>query len=271
MPRTSVNLNRRKKDVAKKPLRTRADVLLVEKGLADSRERAQALIMEGVVYSPSGRVAKAGSTLAADTPLEVKGRLPFVSRGGVKLAHALDVFGLNVGGVDALDVGASTGGFTDCLLQQGAKHVYAVDVGRGQMDYGLRQNPQVTVMEGVNARYSFQLPGAGDIGIAVMDVSFISATKVIPEAAKHLGSGRPLVVLLKPQFEAFKNEVGRKGVIRDPEVHARVLARFIVWAVDEGLRLRNLTRSPILGDAGNSEFFLHLETPAVMDGAISLR
>ena len=248
------------KDVAKKPLRTRADVLLVEKGLADSRERAQALIMEGVVYSPAGRVAKSGSTLAADTPLEVKGRLPFVSRGGVKLAHALDVFGLNVDGMDALDVGASTGGFTDCLLQRGANHVYAVDVGRGQMDYGLRQDSRVTVMEGVNARYPFQLSGAGEVGIAVMDVSFISATKVIPEAVKHLGAASPLILLLKPQFEALKHEVGRKGVIRDPHVHSRVLARFIVWAVDEGLRLRNITRSPILGDAGNAEFFLRLET-----------
>ena len=257
--------------MAKKPLRTRADMLLVEKGLADSRERAQALIMEGVVYSPAGRVPKAGSTLPADTLLEVKGRLPFVSRGGVKLAHALDAFGLDVEGLDALDVGASTGGFTDCLLQRGAKHVYAVDVGRGQMDYGLRQDPRVTVMEEVNARYPFQLSGGGDIGIVVMDVSFISATKVIPEAVRHVGPERPMVVLLKPQFEAFKNEVGRKGVIKDPQVHARVLARFIVWVVGTGLRLRNLTQSPILGDAGNAEFFLHLETPGLMDGAISLR
>ena len=255
----------------KKQLKTRADVLLVERGLADSRERAQALIMGGVVYSPTGRVLKAGSTLAADTPLEVKGRLPFVSRGGVKLAHALDAFGLDVQGLEALDVGASTGGFTDCLLQRGAKRVYGVDVGRGQMDYGLRQDPRVTVMEGTNARYPFQLPGAGEIGIVVMDVSFISAAKVIPEAAKHLGLGRPLVVLLKPQFEALKNEVGRKGVIKDPHVHARVLARFSVWVVSTGLRLRNLTPSPILGDAGNAEFFLHLETPGLMDGAISLR
>ena len=255
----------------KKQLRTRADVLLVEKGLAESRERAQALIMEGVVYSPAGRVAKAGSTLAVDTPLEVKGRLPFVSRGGVKLSHALDVFGLDVKGLEALDVGASTGGFTDCLLQRGAKHVYAVDVGRGQMDYGLRQDERVTVIEGVNARYPFELPGRGEIGIAVMDVSFISATKVMPEAVKHLGSRRPMIVLIKPQFEAFKNEVGRKGVIKDPQVHAKVLSRFIVWVVNEGLRLRNLTPSPILGDAGNAEFFLHLETPAPMDGKISLR
>ena len=182
--------------------------------------------------------------------MEVKGRLPFVSRGGVKLAHALDAFGLDVQGLEALDVGASTGGFTDCLLQRGAKRVYAVDVGRGQMDYGLRQDPRVTVMEGMNARYPFQLPDTDEIGIAVMDVSFISAAKVIPEAVKHLGPRRPLVVLVKPQFEALKNEVGRKGVIKDPQVHARVLARFVVWVVATGLRLRNLTPSPILGDAG---------------------
>ena len=245
----------------KKPLKTRADLLMVERGLAESRERAQALIMEGIVYSPTGRVFKAGSTLAADTPLEVKGRLPFVSRGGVKLAHALDVFALDVQGLEALDVGASTGGFTDCLLQRDARRVYAVDVGRGQMDHRLRQDPRVVAIEGKNARYPFQLPDAGGIGIVVMDVSFISAAKVIPQAAKHLDTGRPLVVLLKPQFEALKQEVGRKGVIRDPQVHARVLARFIAWVVGTGLRLRNLTPSPILGDAGNAEFFLHLETP----------
>ena len=258
------------KDVAKKPLRTRADVLLVEKGLAGQPGTGPSAHHGGRrLFTPPDAWPRPVQPWPRIHPLEVKGRLPFVSRGGVKLAHALDVFGLDVQGLEALDVGASTGGFTDCLLQRGANHVYAVDVGRGQMDYGLRQDPRVTVMEGVNARYPFQLSGAGDIGIAVMDVSFISATKVIPEAVKHLGPGRPLVVLLKPQFEALKNEVGRKGVIRDPHVHARVLARFIVWAVDEGLRLRDLTASPILGDAGNAEFFLHLETPAEAHAQLS--
>ena len=240
-----------------RPAKIRADRLLFERGLADSREQAQALIMEGVVYTPSGRVLKAGSTLPGDVELEVKGRLPFVGRGGVKLAHALDEFQIDAGGLTVLDVGASTGGFTDCLLQRGARHVYAVDVGHGQMDYGLRQDERVTMMEKTNARHPFDLPE--QVGLVVMDVSFISLTMVIPEAVRHLDPGRYIAALVKPQFEALKSQVGRGGVIKDPKVHAEVLGKMVNWAVGHGLRFRNMCRSPIQGDAGNREFFILLQ------------
>ncbi|HIM62023.1 MAG: TlyA family rRNA (cytidine-2'-O)-methyltransferase [Dehalococcoidia bacterium] len=242
-----------------RPTKIRADRLLFERGLANSREQAQALIMEGVVYTPSGRVLKAGSTLLGDVELEVKGRLPFVGRGGVKLAHALDEFQIGVDGLTVLDVGASTGGFTDCLLQRGARHVYAVDVGHGQMDYGLRQDERVTVMEKTNARHPFDLPEQVDL--IVIDVSFISLTMVIPEAVRHLDPGRYIAALVKPQFEAQKSQVGRGGVIKDPKVHADVLGNTVNWAVGQGLRVRNMCRSPIQGDAGNREFFILFQKP----------
>ena len=244
-----------------RPAKIRADRLLFERGLADSRERAQALIMEGVVYTPSGRVLKAGSTLPEDVELEVKGRLPFVSRGGVKLSHALDQFQLDVNGLTVLDVGASTGGFTDCLLQRDARRVYAVDVGHGQMDYGLRQDERVTVMEKTNSRHPFEL--FEQVDLIVMDVSFISISMVIPEAVKHLKSGRCVVSLVKPQFEAKKSQVGRGGVIKDPRVHAGVLGKTVNWAVGKGLRVRDMCRSPIQGDAGNREFFILLQKPEI--------
>ena len=246
--------------MAARSAKIRADRLLVERGLAESRERAQALIMEGVVYTPSGRVLKAGSTIPGDVELEVKGRLPFVSRGGVKLAHALDKFRLDVTGLTVLDVGASTGGFTDCLLQRGARKVYAVDVGHGQMDYGLRQDPRVALLEKINARHPFELPEPVDL--VTMDVSFISLALVVPEAARHLKPGRYIGALVKPQFEAAKKQVGRGGVIKDPKVHAAVLGKMVNWAVTQGLRVRNICRSPILGDAGNQEFFILLQKSA---------
>ncbi len=234
-------------------------MLLVEKGLAESREQAQRLIMEGMVFGPSGRVLKPSSTLAETTSLEVRGRLPYVGRGWLKLAQALDAFHLPVGDLVALDVGASTGGFTDCLLQRGARRVYAVDVGYGQLSYQLRQDPRVVSMEKCNARYTFDLPEPVDL--ATIDVSFISLALVIPSVVTHLKNGCHLVALVKPQFEAPKEEVGRGGVIKDPQIHARVLGRTIAWAVARGLRLRNLCPSPILGDAGNREFFLLLQKP----------
>ena len=240
-----------------RPAKIRADRLLVERGLAESRERAQALIMEGVVYTPSGRVLKAGSAIPADVDLEVKGGLPFVGRGGVKLSHALEQFKLDVNGLIALDVGASTGGFTDCLLQRGARLVYAVDVGHGQMDYGLRQDQRVTVLEKTNARHPFQLPEPVDL--VTIDVSFISLTLVVPEAVRHLKPGRYIAALVKPQFEAPKEQVGRGGVIKDPKVHAAALGKMVNWAVGQGLRFRDMCRSPIQGDAGNREFFILLQ------------
>ncbi|MQG33663.1 MAG: TlyA family RNA methyltransferase [SAR202 cluster bacterium] len=245
--------------MSSRPTKIRADRLLVDRGLAESREQAQALIMEGVVYTPSGRVLKAGSTLAGNVDLEVKGRLPFVSRGGVKLAHALDEFHLDVTGLTGLDVGASTGGFTDCLLQRGAQRVYAVDVGHGQMDYRLRQDSRVVVLEKVNARNPFEI--SEPVDLVTMDVSFISLALVIPEAARHLNPGRYILALVKPQFEAEKEQVGRGGVIKDPKVHAAVLGKMVNWAVDQEVRLRNMCRSPIQGDAGNQEFFILLQKP----------
>ena len=237
----------------------RADLLLVSKGLAETRERASLLIMEGLVFTPSGRVDKPGSRLLETTSLEVRGRLAYVGRGGLKLAHALDRFGLHVQDLVVLDVGASTGGFTDCLLQRGARRVYALDVGHGQLDYSLRRDQRVVVMEKCNARYPFKL--AETVDLVTVDVSFISATMVVPSALEHLKRGCYLVALVKPQFEARKEEVGRGGVIKDPQIHARVLGRSIAWAVGHGLRLRDLCASPILGDAGNREFFLLLEKP----------
>ena len=237
----------------------RADLLLFERGLAESREQAQALIMEGVVYTPTGRVLKAGSTLSADVDLEVKGRLPFVSRGGLKLAHALDEFQLDVSGLIVLDVGASTGGFTDCVLQRDANKVYAVDVGHGQLHYGLRKDERVSVMEKTNARYPFELPELVDL--IVMDVSFISIGMVIPEVIRHLKQGHYIVSLVKPQFESQRDQVGRGGVIKDPKVHASVLGKIVNWAVGQGIRVRNICRSPIQGDSGNREFFILLEKP----------
>ena len=245
--------------MAKAGGRKRADLLLVEKGLAESREQAQTLIAEGLVFSRSGRVLKSSALLAGDAAIDVKGGLPYVSRGGLKLAHALDAFGIQVYGLTVLDVGASTGGFTDCMLQRGASHIYAVDVGYGQLSYKLRQDPRVAVMERLNARYPFELPGPVDL--ITMDVSFISLRLVIPAVLGHLRRGCHLVALVKPQFEARKGEVGKGGVIRDASLHAAILGRTIVWAVNEGLRVRNLCPSPILGDAGNREFFLLLRKP----------
>ena len=245
--------------MAKGASRKRADILLVERGLSDSREQAQRLIMEGLVFTPKGRVLKPGATLGTSTSLEVRGRIPYASRGGLKLEHALDTFGLAVTGLVALDVGASTGGFTDCMLQRGARRVYALDVGHGQLSYGLRQDERVVVMEKQNARYAFELPEP--VELFTIDVSFISLTLVIPSVITHLRDGCYILALVKPQFEALKAEVGRGGVVRDPQVHARVLGRTIVWAVRQGLRVRNLCPSPILGDAGNREFFLLLQKP----------
>ena len=189
----------------------------------------------------------------------MKGRLPFVSRGGVKLAHALEEFQVDVAGLTVLDVGASTGGFTDCVLQRGARVVYAVDVGHGQLNYGLRRDDRVVVMEKTNARHPFDLPEPVDL--MVMDVSFISISMVIPEAMKHLKPGQYIVSLVKPQFESQKGQVGKGGVIRDPKIHADVLGRTVNWAVGHGLRVRNICRSPIQGDAGNREFFILLQKP----------
>jgi 23S rRNA (cytidine1920-2'-O)/16S rRNA (cytidine1409-2'-O)-methyltransferase len=234
----------------------RLDLLLVERGLAESQHKAQALIMAGEVMVQCETASKPAGLVNAEASIELRQPPPFVSRGGVKLDHALNMFQLNVAGMVVADIGASTGGFTDCLLKRGARRVYAVDVGRGQLDYHLRQDSRVVVLEGINARYN--LPISEKIDLATIDVSFISVTKVIPSAVSLLKEKGNLVVLIKPQFEAARKEVGRGGVIKDPLVHALILARFIVWAADQGFQLRGLVASPILGPAGNREFFIWL-------------
>ena len=240
--------------------RRRIDLLLVERGLAATRQRAQALLMAGRVTVDGRPVEKAGALVDAGARVEVEAPPPYVGRGGIKLAHALETFALDVRGATALDVGASTGGFTDCLLQHGAMRVYALDVGHGQLDLRLRQDPRVVVMERVNARYPFQLSETVDV--ATVDVSFISLVRVLPTVAEHVIGGGHIIALVKPQFEAQRRQVGKGGVVRDPRLHAAVLARLVVWAVNYGFRLRGLTPSPLLGDAGNREFFLLLERPA---------
>jgi len=238
----------------------RLDELLVERALVDSLIKARAVIMAGEVRLPKREGVRPvpGLRVAADEPVELVSKPQFVSRGGEKLAHALKSFGVSAAGAVALDVGASTGGFTDCLLQSGAKRVYAVDVGYGQLDASLRADPRVVVMERINAREPFELPEQVDLVVA--DVSFISLKLVLPQAFGHLKRpGGRAVVLFKPQFEAERGEVGKGGVIRDPMKHVALLARFISWVVDRGMRLRDMTASPLLGDKGNREFLFHLE------------
>ncbi len=202
--------------------------------LAENQKIAQALIIAGEVTVSGKVVTKPGTLVDESAELKLAEKLPYVSRGGIKLAHALDEFKLDVTSLTAMDVGASTGGFTDCLLQRGAKRVYAIDVGYGQLDYKLRQDPRVVVMERVNAHHPFSLPEK--VNMATIDLSFISVTKVIPNVIDHLTQPGYIIVLFKPQFEAERKEVGKGGIIKDPQVHALVLGRFIVWATDHDLR-----------------------------------
>ena len=212
--------------------------------------------MAGEITVSGKVITKSGSLVPEDALIEVYQKPSYVSRGGIKLAHALDEFELRVNSLAAMDVGASTGGFTDCLIQRGAKKVYSVDVGYGQIAYKLRQDTRVVVMDRTNARYAFSLPEK--VGLAVVDLSFISVTKVIPNIMKHIASPGHMIILIKPQFEAEKREVGKGGIIRDPDVHARVLGRFVVWAVEHGLRLGGLIASPVTGAEGNKEFLVLL-------------
>jgi 23S rRNA (cytidine1920-2'-O)/16S rRNA (cytidine1409-2'-O)-methyltransferase len=232
----------------------RIDSLLVERGLVESRAKAQALVMAGEVEVEGKAIVKPGTLVAEGAEVAILQPPPFVSRGGVKLDYALDRFQLDVSSKVAADIGASTGGFTDCLLKRGAGRVYAVDVGYGQLDYRLRRDKRVVVMERVNARYPFTL--SEKVDLATIDISFISVEKVIPSVVQLLKDDGYLVVLLKPQFEARRSEVGRGGIVKEPLVHARVLGRFIAWMVNHGLRLGGLVASPILGAEGNMEFLL---------------
>ena len=234
----------------------RLDVLLLERGLADSRERAKALVMAGSVLVEAQKVVRPATLVDEGASLEVAERQRYVGRGGDKLEHALRAFELDVRGVVAADIGASTGGFTDCLLQHGASRVYAIDVGHGQLAYRLRQEPRVVVMERVNVRYLEGL--AEPVEIATVDVSFISLRLVLPVVRRLLSPGGSIVALFKPQFEAKKGEVSRGGIVREPLLHATLIGRFVGWCAGDGFRIRGLTSSPILGAAGNREFFFRL-------------
>jgi 23S rRNA (cytidine1920-2'-O)/16S rRNA (cytidine1409-2'-O)-methyltransferase len=242
----------------------RLDQALVERGLCESREKAKRAIMAGRVRINRQTARKPSDLVQPHDQLALEAGDKYVSRGGYKLEHALRHFQLEVDGLVALDLGASTGGFTDCLLQRGARVVYAVDVGYGQIDYRLRTDARVRLLERTNARYLTELPEPVDI--AVVDVSFISLTKVLEAVSGLLRDGSAplttgggdIVALIKPQFEARRKEVGRGGVVRDRETHARVIGRVARWAVTHGLRVRGLTPSPILGGEGNREFLIWL-------------
>ncbi len=250
----------RQAPAARKPRRVRADLLLVERGLAVSPSQAHTLLRAGAVFSRDMRVETPGQMVAADAPLRLAERQQYVGRGGQKLAEALASFGLDVKDMTALDVGASTGGFTDCLLQAGARCVYAVDVGRAQLAERLRGDPRVVSMEQTNARQPFHLPRAVDLVVA--DVSFISLRLVLPPALVHLRAGGQALVLVKPQFEAGRGAVGKGGVVSDPMTHASVVGGFCLWAIQRGLRLLGVRGSVLAGDAGNREYFVLLRQDA---------
>jgi 23S rRNA (cytidine1920-2'-O)/16S rRNA (cytidine1409-2'-O)-methyltransferase len=237
----------------------RLDTLLVERGLAESREKAQAAVLAGKVLVGDRAAAKPGMLVPEATEVRLLARAPYVSRGGEKLAHALRLFGVDGQDLVAVDVGASSGGFTDCLLQHGARCVYAVDVGYGQLDYRLRQDERVVPMERVNVRYLRSLPQKVDL--ATVDVSFIGLEKVLPAIARLLKPGGKIIALFKPQFQARRREVSRGGVVRDPLLQARLIGRFLTWAVEQRFRILGLTPSPLLGPAGNREFFFLLLPP----------
>jgi len=243
--------------------RVRADQLVVSRGLAESRTRAQALIMAGAEFSGEKELSKAGDMLADDAPLEVRGKdHPWVSRGGIKLDHGLTQFGFDVTGAVALDVGSSTGGFTDVLLSRGAEKVYAVDVGTNQLAWKLRQDPRVVVHEQTNARTldASVIPEA--IDIVVCDASFISLAKVLEAPLKLAKPEARLVALIKPQFEAGRQEVGKGGVVRNPAIHERICAEVKGWVESEGWTVLGITPSPITGPEGNVEFLLGAEKNA---------
>ncbi len=240
--------------------KTRLDVLLVERGLEESRQRAQADIMSGIVFVGGRRVDKPGAAVPDDAEVEVRGNtLRYVSRGGLKLEKAMASFPIDLRGAVCGDIGASTGGFTDCMLQNGAARVYAVDVGYGQLAWKLRSDPRVVCLERTNARYltSEQIPDPLDF--ASIDVSFISLGLILPAAARVLRDGGCVVSLVKPQFEAGREKVGKKGVVRDPAVHREVLERYLVHARDAGFTVLNLTWSPIRGPEGNIEYLGYLK------------
>jgi 23S rRNA (cytidine1920-2'-O)/16S rRNA (cytidine1409-2'-O)-methyltransferase len=240
-------------------LKKRLDALLLERGLAPSRARAQALILSGVVLVNGRPAGKPGTQIAEEAELSLRQPdHPYVGRGGLKLAHVLDAFSIPVEGREALDIGASTGGFTDVLLRRGAARVIALDVGHGQLDWGLRNDPRVLVIERMNARALDISNLPGQVDIVTIDVSFISLRHIFSRVPPLLRPAADVVALVKPQFEAGRTEVGKGGVVRDAAVQGRVVQEATAWAAEVGLVRANMTESPITGDAGNREFFLHL-------------
>ena len=241
----------------------RVDVLLVERGLAETREKAKRAVMAGIVYSNDLRMDKAGEKIATDAPLTIKGQMmPYVSRGGYKLEKAMETFNISVQDKLMIDIGSSTGGFTDCALQNGAKKSYAVDVGYNQLAWKLRQDPRVVVMERTNFRHS--VPEDFTEGLpefATIDVSFISLKLILPALKRILIPGSDVVSLVKPQFEAGREQVGKKGIVRDKKVHLQVVEQIRDFAVQEGFILKDATFSPITGGDGNIEFLFHLYWP----------
>ena len=237
----------------------RLDLLMTERGLCDSRSRAQALIMSGAVFVDGQKCDKAGTPVADDAAVEVRGETcPFVSRGGLKLEKALREFGVDPTGYVCSDSGASTGGFTDCLLQKGAKKVFAIDVGYGQLAWALRTDPRVVCMERTNIRYVTPEDLGEPLDLSVVDVSFISLQLVLPAVQKLLKPTGQVLCLIKPQFEAGKDKVGKKGVVREKSTHVEVLEQFLGLADELGFTVRNLTFSPVKGPEGNIEFLGHL-------------
>lgn len=245
-------------------MKKRIDVLLYEKGLAPSREKARTLIMAGCVYADNQKFDKPGDTVREDAVLEVRGNtLRYVSRGGLKLEKAMQLFPIKLENTVCMDIGASTGGFTDCMLQNGAQRVFSVDVGYGLLDWKLRNDPRVTVLERVNARnLSPELLGGCAADFASMDVSFISVRTVLPAVRTCVREGAHLAVLVKPQFEARREQVGKGGIVRDPQVHREVLLGVIAAAPGMGFAPLGLAVSPIRGAEGNVEFLLHLRAGA---------
>lgn len=259
-------MNTKNTKPAKQTKKIRLDTLLVTRGLADSREKARALILAGQVVVTGAHALKAGSLVAQDAEVRVTGLdHPWVGRGGVKLAHALDTFGIDVTGRLGLDIGASTGGFTDVLLQRGARHVIALDVGHNQLHWKLRSDPRVTVLEGVNARSLTRasLPGLGTgADIVTVDVSFISLRLILPVVPQLITPNADVVALVKPQFEAGREDVGRGGLVKDSAIHIRVVEEVSAAAAEVGLSRYGVVESPITGAEGNKEFLMHLRAGA---------
>lgn len=253
-------MNRQRKRSSRKASKAPLDALLVERGLVEDKERAKVLIATGAVKVNGGVATRSSAPTSLNAEIALRQGPAYASRGGIKLEGALDALKIDPQGAVAVDVGASTGGFTDCLLQRGAERVYTVDVSYGQLAWTLRQDPRVVVLERTNARHP--IPIDEPLDLATVDVSFISLTLVLPNVVALLRPAGRILTLVKPQFEAPREDVGRGGVVRDPLIRARTVGKVCLWAIENGLRVRGVTPSPIPGPKGNREVFVLLETPA---------